>query len=136
MFYNLEGIPMKASEARSDTEWFGWVKSQITAHLFQTSICYYPWGGGGAWNNTQSIVSTRLWIKYNNCIVFNRYKIFEGFCLGTLYAILIYRDIGCKLLGKIYGISVVLGEIFCFFILKSLLELIIINLDVNECEGR
>ena len=27
--------------------------------------------------------------------------------------------------GKIYGISVVLGEIFCFFILKSLLELII-----------
>ena len=27
MFYNLEGIPMKALEARSDTEWFGWVKS-------------------------------------------------------------------------------------------------------------
>ena len=23
MFYNLEGIPMKALEARSDTEWFG-----------------------------------------------------------------------------------------------------------------
>ena len=72
IFYNLEGIPMKALEARSDTEWFGWVKSQITAHLFQISICYYPWGGGGAWNNTQSIVSTRLWIKYSNCIVLNR----------------------------------------------------------------
>ena len=100
MFYNLEGIPMKALEARSDTEWFGWVKSQITAHLFQISIYYYPWGGSGAWNNTQSIVSTRLWIKYNNCIVLNHYKIFEGFCLGTFYAILIYRDIGCKLLGK------------------------------------
>ena len=27
IFYNLEGIPMKALEARSDTEWFGWVKS-------------------------------------------------------------------------------------------------------------
>ena len=27
MFYNLEGIPMKALEARSDTEWFGLVKS-------------------------------------------------------------------------------------------------------------
>ena len=26
---------------------------------------------------------------------------------------------------QIYGISVILGEIFCFFILKSLLELII-----------
>ena len=23
IFYNLEGIPMKALEARSDTEWFG-----------------------------------------------------------------------------------------------------------------
>ena len=23
----LEGIPMKALETRSDTEWFGWVKS-------------------------------------------------------------------------------------------------------------
>ena len=27
IFYNLEGIPMKALEARSDTEWFGWIKS-------------------------------------------------------------------------------------------------------------
>ena len=27
MFYNLEGIPMKALEAKSDTEWFGLVKS-------------------------------------------------------------------------------------------------------------
>ena len=27
IFYNLEGIPMKALEARSDTEWFNWIKS-------------------------------------------------------------------------------------------------------------
>ena len=24
-FYNLKGIPMKALEARSDTEWFSWI---------------------------------------------------------------------------------------------------------------
>ena len=45
---NLKGLPMKALEARSDTGWFGWIQSYITAHLFQVSICYYLWDGSGA----------------------------------------------------------------------------------------
>ena len=48
MFCNLKGLPMKALEARSDTGWFGWIQSYITAHLFQISISYYPWDGSGA----------------------------------------------------------------------------------------
>ena len=47
MFYNLKGLPMKALEARSDTGWFSWILSYITAHIFQISVCYYPWDGVG-----------------------------------------------------------------------------------------
>ena len=43
MFYDLKGLPMKAMEAR-----YGYIQSYITAHLFQISICYYPWDGSGA----------------------------------------------------------------------------------------
>ena len=57
-------------------------------------------------NNIQNFVSLRPWIKYSGClhwIMFNPYKISDGFCLDTFYTILMYRDIGCKFLQKMMG---------------------------------
>ena len=59
----------------------------------------------------------------------NYYKISDGFCLDTFYAILMYQDMGRKFLGKCIEFLKfkirLLQEIFCLFNLKSLLELII-----------
>ena len=58
--------------------------------------------------------------------VLNLYEASNGFCLDTVEAILVYREVAWQ----IYGISKffkipLLREIFCLFKLKSLLELII-----------
>ena len=59
----------------------------------------------------------------------DHYKISDGFCLDTFYAILMRQDIGRKFLGKCIEFLKfkirLLREIFCLFNLKSLLELII-----------
>ena len=74
-----------------------------------------------------------LWIKYSSClhrIVLNYFKVPDRFFLDTFYSILMYRDLGRKLLGKFMEFLSFnihrLREIFCLFKLKSLLELIII----------
>ena len=55
----------------------------------------------------------------------NPYKISDGFCLDTFYAILMYRDISFskKMMGFLKFNIHRLREIYCLFKLKSLLEL-------------
>ena len=68
------------------------------------------------------------------------YKLSEGFFFDNIYSILMYRDKGRELLRKFMEFLLFnihrLREIYCLFKLKSSLELIINQFDVDECRGR
>ena len=103
--YNLKDIPVNALEAKYNTGWFGWIQSlQLTISKYKFAIILKIKVAIN--NNIQSFVSLRPWIKYSGClhwIMLNQYKISDGFCLDTFYAILMYRDTSCRFLQKMMG---------------------------------
>ena len=93
--YSLKDIPMSALEAKYNTGCLDESNPKLQHTLSKYQFAIILKIKVAINNNIQNFVSLRPWIKYSGClhwIMLNQYKIFDGFCLDTFYAILIYRD--------------------------------------------